>query len=330
MRIRQAVVMVGGKGTRLRPLTENRPKPSLPVVEHPCLWYLLRSFADAGVEEVILACGYKSQGMRDAMGDGSDLGIRIVYVDEDEPLGTGGALKNAEHLLDPVFLAANGDVFMYTDFSRQIDRHFEDGAKVTIAVAEVDDPSQYGVVETDSDGRITGFKEKPRLGETDSKLINAGVYVVDREVLSMIPRGEFCDFSGDVFPEIVRNGGGLSTCPVQGLFMDVGHPLELLAANLDIVDREHPEGHHVFISPDASVTDTALERSVILEDCEISDSDLEHVLVMKGCRIMGAVVRDSILGEGCEVMEGAVVENSILGDGEKVSPGEVRNDGARL
>lgn len=330
MKIRQAVVMVGGKGTRLRPLTENRPKPSLPVVEHPCLWYLLRSFVTVGVEEVILACGYKSQRMRDAMGDGSDLGVRIIYIDEDEPLGTGGALKNVEHLLDPVFLAANGDVFMYTDFSRQIDKHIRDGARVTISVSEVEDPSQFGVVEMDSRGRITGFKERPRPGETDSKLINSGVYVVNREVLSMIPENTFYDFSKDLFPRIVQDGGGLSACPIDGIFMDVGHPLELLAANLEIVAREYPGNGSVFVSPRAHVDNTELKRTVVLEGCKVEDSVLDHVLLMGGCKIKGAKITNSILGEGCVVAPGAVVVNSVLGDGETVDSDEYRDDGARL
>ena len=130
MKVRQAVVMVGGQGTRLRPLTENRPKPVLPVAGKPCIWYLLRSMADAGIEEIFLACGYRPEMISEALGDGSDLGVRLVYSYEKSPMGTGGALKLLESRLDPVFLAANGDVFADIDITGQIGRHFSSGADV--------------------------------------------------------------------------------------------------------------------------------------------------------------------------------------------------------
>ena len=142
-KVRQAVVMVGGKGTRLLPLTETKPKIILPVADRPCLWYLLRSLAKAGIEEVILACGYKSEQMRDAIGDGSDLGISIVYSYEDEPLGTGGAMKLVEDRLDDVFVAANGDVFASIDVSAEIEEHIRSEAFVTIALTPVENPCHH-------------------------------------------------------------------------------------------------------------------------------------------------------------------------------------------
>ena len=186
-KVRQAVVMVGGKGTRLLPLTETRPKIILPVADRPCLWYLLRSLARAGIEEVILACGYKSEQMREAIGDGSDLGLSIIYSYEDEPLGTGGAMKLVEDRLDDVFVAANGDVFASIDVASEIREHIDSGASVTISLTPVDNPCEFGIARVQPDGRITEFKEKPKPEEVFSNLINAGVYVLNRSVLGYVP-----------------------------------------------------------------------------------------------------------------------------------------------
>ena len=173
MKVRQAVVMVGGKGTRLLPLTETRPKIILPVADKPCLWYLLRSLAYGGIEEVILACGYKSELMRRTIGDGSDLGIDIQYSYEDEPMGTGGAMKLVEDRLDDTFVAANGDVFVSMDVSAEIRTHQETGAAVTIALTPVDNPCEFGIARVDDDNRISEFKEKPKPEEVFSNLINS-------------------------------------------------------------------------------------------------------------------------------------------------------------
>ena len=162
MEVKQAVIMVGGKGTRLYPLTENTPKPALPVLDMPCLKYLIRSFASAGITDVFLACGYKSDVLQKAIGDGSDLGVNIIYSDEDTPLGTGGAMKQLEDRLDPVFAAANGDTFIDIDLREQIALHLSTGAKITIALTTVENPCEYGIARIMDDGRITEFKDKPK------------------------------------------------------------------------------------------------------------------------------------------------------------------------
>ncbi len=186
-KVRQAVIMVGGKGTRLLPLTETAPKPSLPVLDRPCLKYLIKSFADAGITQVFLACGYKSDILRHAIGDGSDLGVELIYSDEETPLGTGGAMKQLESRLDPVFAAANGDSFVDINVRDQIDLHLSTGASITIALTQVNDPCNYGIARVEEDGRITEFKDKPKPEEVFSNLINAGIYVVNRSVLADVP-----------------------------------------------------------------------------------------------------------------------------------------------
>lgn len=339
-KVRQAVVMVGGKGTRLLPLTETRPKIILPVAGRPCLWYLLRSLARAGIEEVILACGYKSEQMRDAIGDGSDLGMSIVYSYEDEPLGTGGAMKLVEDRLDDVFVAANGDVFASIDVAAEISEHMESGASVTISLAPVENPCEFGIARVMDDGRITEFKEKPKPEEVFSNLINAGVYVINRSVLDYVPKGEFFDFSKDLVPRLMADGYRVQGYQVSGIWMDVGRPHDLLGANLAVAESEFGDvewdvqGSEVegrfFMGEGASVKDSSVRDSVVLAGSSVRGSDLDRALVMDGCVVEGAKVVDSILGAGCRIGEGAKVSNAVLADGTVVTPGEVLDGGRRV
>ena len=187
--VKQAVIMVGGKGTRLLPLTKNKPKPILSVNDRPCLWYLIRSFAQAGIKQIFLACGYRSKELESSIGDGSDFGVEITYSFEDEPLGTAGAIKLLEDELDDVFIAANGDVFADIDVIDQVNSHINTKSSITIALTKVDNPCEYGTALVGDDGRIMRFMDKPKPEEVLSDLINAGVYVVDKAVLSFIPLG---------------------------------------------------------------------------------------------------------------------------------------------
>lgn len=338
-KVRQAVVMVGGRGTRLLPLTETRPKIILPVAGKPCLWYLLRSLARAGIEEVILACGYKSEQMRDAIGDGSDLGLRIVYSYEDEPLGTGGAMKLVEDRLDDVFVAANGDVFASIDVAAEISEHISSGASVTISLTPVENPCEFGIARVMEDGRITEFKEKPKPEEVFSNLINAGVYVINRSVLDYVPEGTFFDFSKDLVPRLMSDGHRIQGYQVSGIWMDVGRPHDLLGANLAVAEAEFSDvewdtpGSDVdgrfFMGEGSSVVDSKVRDSVILDGSTVEGSDLARVLVMDGCTVDGATVVDSILGDGCRIGKGAVVSNAVLADGTVIAPGAVL-DGGRV
>lgn len=339
MRVRQAVVMVGGKGTRLQPLTDTRPKIILPVADRPCLWYLLRSLARGGIEEVILACGYKSELMRRAIGDGSDLGLSIEYSYEDEPRGTGGAMKLVEDRLDDVFLAANGDVFASLDVAGEIRTHLDTGAAVTIALTPVENPCEFGIARTDDEGRILEFREKPRPEEVFSNLVNAGVYVLRREVLSEVPEGTFYDFSKDLVPRLMAEGRKIQGHRVDGIWMDVGRPRDLLGANLAIAEAEYGsrdwrapgcaiEGPF-FLGEGATVSGSRLTDAVILAGSAVRGSRLDRVLVMSGCEVDGAELTNVILGDGCRIGRGAKVSDAVLGDGTVVRPGEVL-DGGRV
>ena len=328
--VRQAVIMVGGKGTRLLPLTLTRPKPAMPVLDKPFLKYLIESMADAGIEEIFLACGYKSDVLAHAIGDGSDMGVRIIYSDEDTPLGTGGAIKRLEDRLDPVFLAANGDTLTSVDIAAQIREHFESGAAVTDSLSEVDDPSQAGVVRIDGDGRILEFQDKPKREEACSNLVNSGVYVVDKKVLEYIPKDTFYDFSKDLFPLLIEKGERLQGHMAKGVWVDIGRPHDLIRMNLVMADRLY-RGHDWSDSAEDSVLDgtvylgdgTALRsskvsESVISKGCDVRSSYLSGTFVMGACRIDGARVENSILGEGCVLKKGCLVVDSVLKDGTVV------------
>lgn len=339
-KVRQAVVMVGGKGTRLLPLTETKPKIILPVADRPCLWYLLRSLANAGIEEVILACGYKSEQMREAIGDGSDLGISIVYSYEDEPLGTGGAMKLVEGRLDDVFVAANGDVFAAIDVKAEIEEHISSGASVTIALTPVDNPCEFGIARVQEDGRITEFKEKPKPEEVFSNLINAGVYIIDKSVLGYVPEATFFDFSKDLVPALMRDGHRIQGFGISGIWMDVGRPHDLLGANLAVADSEFrgavwkTDGSEVegtfYMGEGSTVSRSKVGDSVVLKGSSVEGSALDHVLVMRGCRIEGADIENTILGDGCVVAEGAKIRNAVLGDNTVVGPGESIDEGRKV
>ena len=328
--VRQAVIMVGGKGTRLLPLTLTRPKPAMPVLDKPFLKYLIESMADAGIEEIFLACGYKSDVLAHAIGDGSDMGVRIIYSDEATPLGTGGAIKRLEDRLDPVFLAANGDTLTSVDIAAQIREHFESGAAVTDSLSEVDDPSQAGVVRIDGDGRILEFQDKPKREEACSNLVNSGVYVVDKKVLEYIPKDTFYDFSKDLFPLLIEKGERLQGHMAKGVWVDIGRPHDLIRMNLVMADRLY-RGHDWSDSAEDSVLDgtvylgdgtvvrsSKVSESVISKGCDVRSSYLSGTFVMGAGRIDGARVENSILGEGCVLKKGCLVVDSVLKDGTVV------------
>ncbi|MDR3282523.1 MAG: NDP-sugar synthase [Candidatus Methanoplasma sp.] len=337
--VRQAVIMVGGKGTRLLPLTENRPKPILPVLNKPCLRYLVESLAEAGVVEVILACGYRSEKLSNAIGDGSDLGIKIEYSYEKEPLGTGGAIKLVEDRLDDVFVAANGDVFADIDVREEIDAHFSSGAKITMALTSVKNPCEFGIARLDDSGRITEYKEKPKPEEAFSNLVNAGVYVIDKSVMSEVPEGEFFDFSKDLFPMVMSKGDKIQGYVLKGVWRDVGRPSDLLGVNLAMATElyddfswggKRTESTTVvrpfYLGNESFVVRSDITAAVVLDDCTVNDSRVVKSLIMNGCNVTSAKIESSIIGEGCIIKPGARITNAVLADGTVVEEGKEITD----
>jgi len=312
----QAIVLVGGEGTRLRPLTETVPKPALPLVDRPLLAYTVEWLAGHGVTEVVLACGFLPDVLREALaGEEERAGVRIRYAAEPQPLGTAGAIRFAADGLgddlDDRFLALNGDVLTDLDLGALLDAHERRGASASIALHPVEDSSAFGLVHTGAEGGVLEFLEKT--GEAVPGEINAGMYVLERRVLELIPPGEEVSIERDVFPRLV--GGGLHGLRLDGYWMDIGTPERYLQASWDILERRvetrvEPTSEGLLVDPAAEIAASA----------EVGP----RAVVGAGCRIgEGASVRDSVLLDNCVVGEGAAVSGSILSAGTEVAPGAV-------
>jgi mannose-1-phosphate guanylyltransferase len=309
----QALILAGGEGTRLRPLTSTIPKPVVPLVGRPFIAYMLQWLRRHGIEDVILGCGFMADAVRAVLGDGSDLGIRLRYLEEPRPLGTGGALKFAEDLLEERFFMLNGDVLTDMDLTAQLEQHERTGARATLALYPVEDPSAYGLVRCQPDGSVSEFIEKPGLDELDTNLINAGAYILEHDVLDgMPPAGTNFSIERDVFPTLV--GRGLYGYEAGGYWMDIGTPARYLQATYDILEGKVSTevGRELGDHGLALVDGSAVEGRVVAP-----------VLLAAGCSVAPrALVGDrSVLGEGVSVSERARVEASVLLDGVTVGAG---------
>jgi mannose-1-phosphate guanylyltransferase len=306
----QALILAGGEGTRLRPLTSTIPKPVVPLVGRPFISYMLQWLRRHGVDDVILGCGFMADAVRAVLGDGSSLGIRLRYLEEPRPLGTGGALKFAEELLDDRFFMLNGDVLADLDLSAQLEAHERAGARATIALVPVDDPSAYGLVRLGADDAVSEFIEKPGPEELDTNLINAGAYVLERDVVDGIrPAGTNVSIEREVFPALV--GRGLYGYEASGYWLDIGTPDRYLKATYDILEGK------VTTELGRELGDHGL---ALVDDARVEGRLVAPVLVAAGCSIAPrALVGDrSVLGEGVIVAEGARVEASVLLDRVRV------------
>jgi mannose-1-phosphate guanylyltransferase len=309
----QAIVLVGGEGTRLRPLTSDVPKPAVTLVDRPFLAYAIEWLAAHGVSEVVLACGFLPDVLREALGEEERAGVSITYVAEPEPLGTAGAIRFAAEALgdrlEHRFLALNGDVLTDLDLSALVRTHEERDAGATIALYPVEDSSAYGLVHCDEQGRVREFLEKT--GEAVPGEINAGAYVLDRSVLDLVPAGRAVSIEREVFPRLV--GDGLSALPLSGYWMDIGTPERYLQASWDILEgrvetRVEPTSPGLLVAAGATIA----------ADAQVGP----RAVVSAGCRVeAGAEVGESVLLDGCTVGEGARVQGSILAPGARVEPG---------
>ena len=332
--VRQAVVMVGGKGTRLRPLTYTRPKPILPVVDKPCLGYLIDALVRGGIEEIYLACGYKSQQFVDTIGDGSDRGIKIIYSFEDRPMGTGGAIKLLEDKLDDVFVACNGDVFADLNLKKEIDVHLDNKADITLALTPVDNPWEFGTACPDGTGRIIEFREKPKPEDVISNLINAGVYVVNREMIGYIPKGEMYDFSKDLVPKKTAEGYRIWGWRFEGIWMDVGRLDDVIRANLtvssqinrryDTIDSEISGAF--YLGKDAKVIDSKLTDCVVMAGAEVRGCEMERAVIMPNTIVSDSKIINTVVGENTKI-ECASISHSIIGDDVSVKDETIENAG---
>ena len=296
----RAVVLVGGFGTRLRPLTLSVPKPMLPVGHVPIIERLITNLAAGGVTEATLALGFKAEPFIAAFPDGTCAGVALRYAVEPEPLDTAGASAFAADFsgIDETFVVANGDILTDLDVSAMAEFHRSSGAEATIHVIPVEDPSSFGVVDIDADARVSRFVEKPAPGEAPSNLINAGTYVLDRSVLDRIPRGRKVSIERSTFPA-VADGGRLFAWATDDYWIDTGRPELYLQANLDLLSGRRHHGCQG-VHDDASVHATA----------QIVDS-----IVGAGASVgAGAVIRRSVVFSGAVVGARATIsDSSVMG-----------------
>ena len=362
----QALILAGGEGTRLRPLTTTVPKPVVPLVDRPFIAFMLDWLRGHGVEDIVISCGHMAAGVRNVLGDGSAFGVKLRYVEEPKPMGTGGALKYAESLLDDRFFMLNGDVLTDIDLTAQLSQHESTGARATLALTPVEDPSAYGLVRTAGDGRVTEFVEKPAIDQIDTRNISAGAYVLERSVLDMLEPEQPASIERDVFPQLV--GNGLYGCVSENYWLDIGTPERYLEATFDILEgtvntafaERAGDGYLVVeksvdnrgriipsalveqgcvIGPGARVggrvvleagvmvgANSTIERAVVLRGAEIGEN-----CTLRGCIISGGVrIGDNTHVEGMSVLgEGVTIgANNVIANGARISPGVELPDGA--
>jgi mannose-1-phosphate guanylyltransferase len=356
----QALILVGGEGTRLRPLTLTRPKPALRLVDRPFIRFVLDWVARHGVDEVVMACGFRAEDLRSALGDRIEGGPRIHYLEEPEPLGTAGPIRLAadEGLLGDRFLALNGDLLTDLDLSALIALHDERDAIATLGLYPVADPTSYGLVRRDGGpdgpgarpsapaGEVREFLEKPDPEAIDTNEVNAGTYVLDRRVIEEIPSGRAVSIEREVFPRLV--GKGLYGRRLEGYWMDIGTPERYLQASWDILERRvetdlagRLDGDGLMVSGRAEVDRTAMVSppALIEAGCTVASGAAIGARAVLGAGTSigaGASVLGSVLDSGCSLASGAVVRDSILasgvevGEGARIGSGAVIGEGAQI
>jgi mannose-1-phosphate guanylyltransferase len=342
----QALILVGGHGTRLRPVTLTLPKPVIPLVDRPFMRYMVDWLARHGVDEVIMACGFLPDRMREILGEEIPGGPRLRYLEEPEPRGTAGAIKFAEDLLEDRFFALNGDSLTDLDLTKLRQRHERSGAKGTLALYPVQDPSAYGLVRRAPDGEILEFMEKPDPAEIDTDEVSAGVYLLEREVLDLIPPDQDVSIEREVFPRLV--GDGLYSQRLEGYWMDIGTPERYLQACWDILERKvesepgkKVDADGVFIDAQADIGPAVEVAGPAFVEAGVTVAAAVRLgprVVLGSGGTVGerARIEGSALHSGCTVGAGAGIEGAILAagvtveDGVTVPAGSVIGEGATI
>jgi mannose-1-phosphate guanylyltransferase len=335
----EAILLVGGQGTRLRPLTINTPKPMLPTAGVPFITHQLARLREAGVDHVVLATSYRAEVFEAHFGNGSSIGLALDYLTEAEPLGTGGGIRNASAALrsDGPVLILNGDCLSGVDMRALVERHTSTGAVVTLYLTEVEDPSAFGVVPTDADGRVTAFLEKTT--DPPTNRVNAGCYVFGPEAFAAIPPDKVVSVERETFPALLADGALVSSLVDTTYWLDLGRPADFVQGSCDLVLGIAPspavpgprgqslvlpgavvaEGAQLSggttIGAGASVGTARVTGSVVFDDAQIAD---------------GASVRASIVGRGAVVGAGVLLDEVVVGDGARIGAGCELRSGARV
>jgi len=350
------VILVGGEGTRLRPLTATIPKPVVALVDRPFICFMLEWLRGHGVDEVIMSCGFLAASVRDVLGDDAGLGIRLRFVEEPSPRGTAGALKLAEPMLDERFLMLNGDVLTDIDLTAQIAQHDATGAAATLALVPVADPTAYGLVILEDDRSVRDFVEKPSSDRVQSNLISAGAYVLEREILELVAPERNVSIEREVWPLLV--GKGLYGFPSESYWLDIGTPARYLQGTFDIIEgnvqtavRERLGSDWLAVDDGAEVhgrviPPAVLERgvrvaagahvgSLVVLGADVSvgaGSRVERAVILEGTQIgEGCELRDCIVAGGCRVgARTKITGGAVLGEGVSVGADNVITRGARI
>ena len=316
MAVLKAVILVGGPGTRLQPLTNDRPKSVLPVLNRPFMEYTFAYLRRFGIEDIILTLNYLPEIIRGYLGDGSRYGVRLTYCYEEEPMGTAGAIKNAEGYLDGTFVVLNGDIFTDLDLNDMMQLHRSKDARTTISLQWVEDPSAFGVVETDNERKILRFIEKPPLSEATTNWINAGIYIMEPEVLKYVPANEHYMVERGLFPTLLNTGEPVYGYQFRGYWLDMGTSKSYLKLNRDLLSTKATSplfdtrtGNGVYYGPDVDLHPSAIVTG--------------PVLVGDGCHIgMGASITGPVvIGDGCSVEDNAVIKDAIIWNNTRVGAG---------
>jgi mannose-1-phosphate guanylyltransferase len=334
----QAVILVGGEGTRLRPLTSTVPKPVVPLVDRPFISFMIEWLREHGIDDVIMSCGFLATSVRNVLGDGSDLGIRLRFIEEPDPRGTAGALKFAESMLDERLLMLNGDVLTDIDLTAQIAQHEATGARATLALVPVPDPTAYGLVSLADDNSVSDFVEKPSSDRIDTNLISAGAYVLEREILDLVPPDRNVSIEREVWPKLI--GDGLYGFASERYWLDIGTPERYLTGTFDILEgnvrtsvQARMGDGFLSVDPTAEVRGRVIPPAVLERGVSVADGAHVGSLVVLAQDVSvgaGTVVERAVIMNGAEIGEGCVLRDCIIAAGARIGPRTQITGGAVL
>jgi mannose-1-phosphate guanylyltransferase len=321
----KAVILAGGLGTRLRPITDNLPKPVVPMGNRAFAEFQIDILRKVGIGEIVFSLGYQPERIRGILGNGERFGVRLEYVTEPEPLGTAGAFAFANRGADQPVVVLNGDILTDVDLTQMIEIHRSTSASATLFLTEVADPTKYGLVDVDQKGRITGFREKPSAEEAariERPLINAGIYLLSPSTFDLIPSNTRCMFEHDVFPALIARGDMVSSFAPECYWRDIGTIENYLEGNIDSLKPPFREGSGSLIGEGCSIADTAvITDSVLADDIVVGgDSTIAESVIHRGTRI----------GDRCRVDRAVIGSECVIADDTDLDPGTVLADGTIL
>ena len=341
----QAVILVGGEGTRLRPLTYDLPKPMVPIFGRPYLEHLIELLKKHNIFEIILSSGYKVEEIEQYFKNGSQFGVKIFYAVETTPLGTAGAIKNAEKFIKDTFLVFNGDIMTDIDLTAFLRMHKKYAGLGTLSLYSVEDPSAFGLIETDINGRITAFIEKPKPEDITTNYINAGVYILEKKILEFIPEKINCSIERKIYPELLKSNYALYSFKFDTYWIDIGSPQKYMKVHTDAINKKYElifnkkEHAGIYMGNNISLNGAKIMPPVFLDDnfsagnnvilgpmaiigknCAIKDNiTIKDSLIWENTNIdNGSKIINSIIGRNCNIKRNSTIENQVIGSYEEI------------